>query len=265
MNDCHRMAHFDAITPERLVPSARELIRIRETADLVPSHWLHVVDVGCGDGRVSRELIARGHKVFGIDWSNNSLKHFQGEKMVCDIRKAWPMEMHFDGAICCEVLEHLSPSEAAQVVQQIQANTRLGCLVTVPACEPYRANLVPCHACGKDYHIWGHRQVFGNFGDVDRMIGVQSGVRRLISPPGGVHGSERLSLLQRRLGYYPYQSSYLCQHCGAPQRVPEKPNALNWVLNKGIALLQRLGSPFRFPGGWYACRYDFKSGQMQHP
>jgi SAM-dependent methyltransferase len=37
--------------------------------DLVPSPGAATLDLGCGEGRVSRDLIARGHRVTGIDRS----------------------------------------------------------------------------------------------------------------------------------------------------------------------------------------------------
>ena len=37
--------------------------------DLVPAPGELTVDIGCGEGRVSRDLVARGHRVVGIDGS----------------------------------------------------------------------------------------------------------------------------------------------------------------------------------------------------
>lgn len=153
MEDTHRMSHFD-LHAEALPPlSDQEWFRIRATAAMVPQEWRRVIDVGCGDGRVAQELIRRGFEVIGIDWSARSVAHFPGETRVCDIREPWPFAECFDGAICCEVLEHFDLAEAARVVAQLKASTKLGFLVSVPARENFDGNVVTCQACGKDYHI----------------------------------------------------------------------------------------------------------------
>lgn len=256
MQDSYRIAHFDLSKIDRAELTPREKVRVSETVKIIPKHWQRIVDVGAGDGRVSFQLQGRGCSVTGIDWSANSLKHFSGDKIVCDIRKPWPFDEPFDGAICCEVLEHLQPEEAMKVVQQLKTYTRFGFVVTVPAREPFNAHLAPCHNCGKLFHIWGHCQVFNNFDTIDQMVGSVSVVRHYIQSDGGVRVSETLASLQRQLGFYPHHPSYICTNCGTPLRAPQKQKKLNWILNKGIALLQRVGSPFRDEGGWYACRYD---------
>lgn len=37
---------------------------------LVPNHGRLTLDIGCGEGRVGRDLQAAGHTVLGVDWSN---------------------------------------------------------------------------------------------------------------------------------------------------------------------------------------------------
>lgn len=255
MEDVHRIAHFD-LHAEDLAPlSAMERLRIQETVAMVPTDWRRVVDVGCGDGRVSRELIRRGFAVVGIDWSAKSVAHFPGETRVCDIRECWPFSEPFDGAICCEVLEHLGPDEAAKVVANLKAFCRQGFLITVPAREVISANVAICQACGKEYHVWGHCQRFNSYEDVDDMVGHRSTARKLISS-GGARASEVLTSCQKRLGFTPWAPSYLCPHCGEQLRQPPPPPLLNRLTNKAIAAVQILTSPLRQPGGWFACRYE---------
>ena len=43
--------------------------------DIVPPPGKHTLDVGCGEGRVSRDLQARGHRVIGIDTSPTLLRY----------------------------------------------------------------------------------------------------------------------------------------------------------------------------------------------
>lgn len=256
MEDGYRRAYFDlrAQNPNEL--TVRERDRILCTAELVPSHWRRIVDVGCGDGRVSRVLIERGHTVVGIDWSSKSLQHFPGETRVCDIRKPWPFSEPFDGAICCEVLEHLMPDEAGQVVAQLRENSTQGILVTVPAHETLEANLVACPSCGEDFHLWGHSQAFESFKAVDRLVGKPATCSRFISLEGEARSSSLFAKWRRRHGFSPYDPSVLCPHCGAHLGKPAQSSLVDRLLNKGISLSNRVTAPFRPRGGWFACRYD---------
>lgn len=255
MQDVHRITHFDltAERPAALTPA--EELRIRETAGMVPDSWRRNLDVGCGDGRVSRELMSRGFEMLGIDWSANSVAHFPGETRVCDIREPWPFSEPFDGAICCEVLEHLEPSEAAKVVANLKKFTRLGFLITVPAREGFCRNVATCQSCGKDYNVYGHCQRFRDFAAVDAMVGRKATARKLIRTGRG-RVSERLVGWQKRLGFTPWAPSYICPHCGAKLRQPPPPPLLNRLANKGVSAVQRTTSLLRQPGGWFACRYE---------
>jgi len=255
MQDAYRIAHFDLLKAERtdaLTPA--EDLRIRETAAMVPQYWHRVLDVGCGDGRVSQALLARGCEVVGIDWSAKSVAHFPGPTRVCDIRASWPFEQPFDGAICCEVLEHLELPEANKVIANLKTFTRQGFLITVPAREPLNANMVECNGCGRPYHIWGHCQRFRNWEDVDAMIQERALLRKFIAAPG-IRPSERLGILQNRLGFAHWAPTCLCPHCGEPLRKQHPPRFLNRIANRGVAALQRLGSRFRQPVGWFGCLY----------
>jgi SAM-dependent methyltransferase len=46
--------------------------------DVVPPPGQRTLDVGCGEGRVSRDLAARGHRVTGVDLSPTLARHAHG-------------------------------------------------------------------------------------------------------------------------------------------------------------------------------------------
>src|SRR5262245_53181167 len=43
--------------------------------DVVPPAGNRTLDIGCGEGRVSRDLVARGHHVTGVDLSPTLARH----------------------------------------------------------------------------------------------------------------------------------------------------------------------------------------------
>lgn len=255
MKDDYRIAYFDFNSELSEGLSTVEVARIQATIPLVPREWKRIIDVGCGDGRVSRELIKSCFKVTGIDWSNKSVEHFPGFAYVSDIRSPWPITEPFDGAICCEVLEHLQPDEARKVIAQISSNITGGFLITVPAHENLESNTVDCQQCGRAYHIWGHCQTFKSFEDVDLMVGLPSKLRVHINPGRG-RRSNFLQRWPRYLGQYPYHPAYVCPHCGTHLKPPESVHIVNRLLLKGIAAINRLAAPFQPKGGWFACRYN---------
>ena len=116
-----RQLHFDIKSEYNMALSDSERIRISQTIEMIPSSWKRLLDVGCGDGRVAKFLIDRGHEVIGIDWSVEALVHYPGKAIVCDITQPWPFKRNeFDGAICTEVLEHLTVAEAKRVISQMK-------------------------------------------------------------------------------------------------------------------------------------------------
>lgn len=254
MTDDMRKSHFDlhGRSPKEL--SKQERIRIESTVEMVPREWKTIVDVGCGDGRVGGPLLQRGQQVLGLDWSAESIRHFPGRAMACDIREPFPVSERPDGAVCCEVLEHLTRPEADRVINQLREVVRLGFLVTVPAREPQFANMHPCEKCGKTFHVWGHVQFFDSFESVDRMVGATSVKRRFI-PYLGLRPSPFFTKIQRSLGVHPYDPSYLCPWCGEP--IPPIGHMPLWKrsANKAVALLQRATSQMRPEFGWFACLY----------
>lgn len=256
MKDEYLKAHFDLSKRDQCQElSFSEMVRIRETVNMVPANWKRILDVGCGDGRVSRELAKKGFSVMGIDWSRDSIQHFPGMAISCDIRDTWPINERFDGIVCCEVLEHLQVDDARKIIAQIASTAILGFLITVPANENLGSNIVTCPHCGNKYHIWGHMQNFNGFSDVDRMVQLDSSVRKHINPEGRKR-SDRYNRWRSVFGSYPYDPSYLCPWCGMTLP-PPTPHMLESLFLKGISLLNRVTVPFQPEGGWYACRYDF--------
>jgi len=98
-----------------------------------------VLDVGCGNGIISRGLGAQGFNVYGIDVSDKAIAKarqmntypnvrfdvINAEQLVADGKT-------YDGVVCSEVLEHLTdPSALLKVLyQSLKPEGRL--IVTVP-------------------------------------------------------------------------------------------------------------------------------------
>jgi 2-polyprenyl-3-methyl-5-hydroxy-6-metoxy-1,4-benzoquinol methylase len=105
--------------------------------------WQSVIDIGCGDGRMSRELALHfpEHKVTGIDYSDRAIMlaqamnadlpglHFEKRDIIADIHPA-----KHDAMILMEVLEHIPPSDTPAFVAALHRQLVPGghLLLTVP-------------------------------------------------------------------------------------------------------------------------------------
>lgn len=77
---------------------------------------LKILDLGCGDGRLSGELVKKGHQVWGLDCSDEGLKIAESRKIKiikADLEEDnWTIEKNsFDIVLLLDVLEHLYDQE----------------------------------------------------------------------------------------------------------------------------------------------------------
>ena len=84
--------------------------------ELVPGPGARTVEVGCGEGRVSRDLAARGHRVVGVDASPTLIRmaHLAGEKIdyvQCDAGALPFRDSSFDLAVFYNSLMDLDDME----------------------------------------------------------------------------------------------------------------------------------------------------------
>lgn len=106
-------------------------------------HWHSLIDIGCGDGRMSREikLMFTNRYVSGIDFSKHAIQLakamnqdlpsivFEERDITIDNSKT-----KYDVAILMEVLEHIPPESSADFIAAVHAQLSKGgtLLLTVP-------------------------------------------------------------------------------------------------------------------------------------
>ena len=86
--------------------------KIRRIFDFDTGKSLKILDVACGDGRISRGLIKKGHQVFGVDNDPKAVQAVSQSGIKCEksnIEEAIPFEdSFFDLALALDILEHLN-------------------------------------------------------------------------------------------------------------------------------------------------------------
>ena len=256
MKDDFLREHFEQPVSHSL--SIQERNRIKGTHALVPENWGSLIDVGCGDGCVSNPLFAKGIDVLGVDWSENSLRYCEFPTVCGDITQLEIPDSSYDGAICAEVLEHLTPEQASAVIGALIRITRNGFIISVPAYENLAVRTVGCAQCQKNYHVFGHLQSFQSFEDVDTMVGQKSVARAFVAKSST--DSTTLDRLRRSYSVYPWVNNALCPYCGAflkPPATPSLPIRIFLRLAQfSISFMQKIR---RQQGGWFICCYSTQS------
>lgn len=103
-----------------------------ELLDVAPGH--HVLDAGCGRGEVLLACAGRGATVAGIDYADAAVelsRETLTEVEVADVRRGdvtalpWPPGT-FDRALLGDVIEHLTPHQAATALLELRRVLRPG-------------------------------------------------------------------------------------------------------------------------------------------
>lgn len=140
-----------------------------------------VLDIGCGNGALARELLARGYDVYGVDASATGIEiagaAAPGRFYVMDIQSgSLPSELaakRFEVVVCTEVIEHLyDPRGLIGFARSILP--RGGRLVLSTPYHGYLKNLVLAVTGRFDAHftvLWdgGHIKFFSR-GTLEQML-----------------------------------------------------------------------------------------------
>jgi SAM-dependent methyltransferase len=150
---------YESVTWEE--PSPREKERLLSIVQRVPGDADSILEIGCGDGRLSNELPAR--QLVFADLSFSALRQFRrpNSNRVQASGNLLPFQDHsFDFVLCSEVLEHLSDDVLGNTLAEIQRLAHRYVLLTVPFREDLREESRQCPKCGKVFHVYGHLRNF---------------------------------------------------------------------------------------------------------
>jgi 2-polyprenyl-3-methyl-5-hydroxy-6-metoxy-1,4-benzoquinol methylase len=102
----------------------------------------HLLDFGAGDGTLAAMVCSRNPLVRRIHCYEADEERIGRAQSLWDNETEWPLDFdlppitvgHFDGALCCEVLEHLKKKDARDVLSEIHSAMKPGAMlcVTVP-------------------------------------------------------------------------------------------------------------------------------------
>lgn len=242
--------------------SPQEEKRIQRTLSLIPEDCSSVLDVGCGDGRITNRLISHCTKVVGLEQSREGLRHVKVEKVLGSINSLPFPDHSFDLVLCCEVLEHIRFKVYPRAIEEMERVAGRYIIVTVPNDEDFRRALVTCPNCGCVFHPWRHLRSFRSkdmatlFNRFNLQHIETCRLARKVYPSFMVRAAKILKLIPT----CNFPSNALCPQCGYSP--PSGKTSLKSIESNKDSLLVRLLRPLarqlvltKKRGGWLLALY----------
>lgn len=213
--------------PDRYEGRENERLRARVIASFVDPQVESVLDVGCGNGFVTRRL--RAKRVVGLEPSEEALAHFEGNAVIGTSDDLPFEDSSFDTVVCAMVLEHLTDDVFAKTIKELDRVARASLVLGVPYRQDLREGMTRCADCGTLYHIDLHRRTFKGPKDLLALFPNFS----LEAVVFLDHCQRIRSGLYRQLQYRflgPSAGSVFarCPKCGSGNTVPPRKGVLKW-------------------------------------
>lgn len=108
----------------------------KSITELIPYKNALALDIGCGEGWISREIRKKGYYVIGLDKNKKNLgkaKKNCNKTVIYDCQKKLPYpKNYFDLVVCSDVLEHLKcPEMTLNEIHRILKSQGI-CIIRIP-------------------------------------------------------------------------------------------------------------------------------------
>lgn len=120
-----------------------------------------VLDIGCGDGQISRLLSGRGHRVVGVDptWNQIRVAHERGGGAAYLRTTADELpfaDASFDAALACLVFEHIDAVDAAiaEVARVVRPGGRFAFFLNHPLLQTPDSGWIDDHMVDPPEQYW---------------------------------------------------------------------------------------------------------------
>jgi SAM-dependent methyltransferase len=175
------IAHYDEFPKWGKKPDDANQERIVATRSLIPSEIHNILDLGCGDGVITNELVENGVDVFGADFSIVALGFMRGKRLVSSVDKIPFPDQYFDLVLCAEVVEHLPDGVYERTLSEIERVAKHYIIISTPNNEYLPSSSIKCENCKgvfhRNLHVQSfdritHNSLFRKF-ELKKTIGVQ--------------------------------------------------------------------------------------------
>lgn len=134
---------------------------IQAIADFTPVEVETVLDVGCGDGKITSAVIqALNRPVVGLDFSEEALSRCDFQTIRGDASQLPYGDKTVDMVMTTDTFEHLPVDLEARAWEQLFRVARNWVAITVPFREHLLDAAIKCHGCGHVYHANWHVRTY---------------------------------------------------------------------------------------------------------
>jgi SAM-dependent methyltransferase len=202
-----------------------ERSRIDAILGLLPSDAGAVVDVGCGDGLVTNQLLDSGFDVTGVDIAEEALRHVRAPTLVAPSENLPFADGEFDCVVASNLLEHLPRGAFEQTLAELGRVTARYLVLSVPNAEDLALAQTRCSRCKTAFHAARHVRSIGIEDIVSWFPDFHLTASRFVGDPWP-YRSRGLQRLVQVIGNCWYRvPDAVCPTCG--YRVdPPRPNQL---------------------------------------
>lgn len=190
--------------------------------DFWPNEVENALDVGCGDGKLTRVLAAEKQlSIVGFDSSAEALSRLQLPTVQGDAVDMPFDDASFDLVLSTDVLEHVPDESHGQVWSEIFRVARRHVMVAVPFREELLDATAECQQCGQTYHVNWHERSY-DFEDLSQRSPDGWQVKAFVV--AGEAWSDLLPMethfRRMKLGQWSGWQMGVCPHCGASGQDP---------------------------------------------
>lgn len=128
-------------------PSVVEKDRLLKTIDMIPEDVRTILDVGCGEGMITKHL-SEFQSVVGVDITERALEELSCPAVVADAGALPFPDASVDMVLATEILEHLPSSAYRTTLDELQRISAKYILISVPNDEFLQERFTKCPAAG---------------------------------------------------------------------------------------------------------------------
>jgi len=205
--------------------------RIAKITGLIPKDVRFILDLGCGDGRITNRLL--GFKmVVGLDFSRVALKYVKVDRVFASCTSIPFHKDSFDLILVTEVLEHLDNNAFEQTLKEVEELNPKYIIVGVPYEQDLRELLCKCLNCGRAYlpssDAGEHVRSFND----EKLTSLFSRPTLDSTVYSGRGRSDPLLIIKHLLGYYYTSGLSTCPNCGSPEQFSRRRNLLYRIISR---------------------------------
>ncbi|APC19598.1 hypothetical protein BLL42_28210 (plasmid) [Pseudomonas frederiksbergensis] len=205
--------------------------------DFWPAGIDSVLDVGCGDGKLTSRLAAPGApKIVGLDSSAEALSRLPFHSVLGDAQALPFPRAAFDLVMSTDTLEHMPDAVEAVAWSELFRVAGEAVLVAVPFREELLDATARCADCGETYHVNWHQRRY-DIADLHRRAPAGWHVRATVlsGEPWSAMLPPETHLRRNALGEWSGWDLAICPHCGSGGHAAAPEQPLQSLLAQALA------------------------------